>query len=102
MTCRHIVVFAQGPVHASWLAEDIPSGPRSPRTRLSSKAAYGPAPIIGPNLTPAGSPDIALLAWWRDELTAELALRRKAHREVCSVMADLREATNALLAMGEP
>ncbi len=41
------------------------------------------------------------LAHRRAELIRELAQRRKAHRATCSVTADLREATHALLAMGE-
>jgi len=100
MTCSHIAAFAHGPVRASWLVEDIPCGPRLPRTRWSSEAVSGPALTTGPNLTPVGLPDIALLAWHREELATELAQRRKAHKPTCSVLSDLREATNAILAMG--
>jgi hypothetical protein len=46
-------------------------------------------------------PDIALLAWHREELAMELAQRRKAHKPTCSVMADLQGAVNAILAMGD-
>jgi hypothetical protein len=100
MTCTHIAAFARGPVRASWLAEDTPCGPRLPRTRSSSGAAYGPALITGPNLTPVGLPDIALLAWHREELATELAHLRRKHRSTSAVMADLQGATHAILAMG--
>ena len=100
MTCTHIAAFAHGPVRASWLVADTPPGPRSPRTRWSSGAASGPALTTGPSLTPVGLPDIALLAWHREELATELARRRKAHKPTCSVISDLREATHAILALG--
>ena len=100
MTCTHIAAFAHGPVRASWLVEDTPCGPRLPRTRSYSKAAYGPALTTGPNLTPVGLPDIALLAWHRDQLAAELAEKRRKHRATSAVLSDLQGATHAILAMG--
>ena len=42
-----------------------------------------------------------LLSWHRTLLIRELAQRRKAHKATCLVIRDLREATTAILAMGQ-
>lgn len=108
MTCRDTVWFAQGPVRASWLAEDIPLGPRSPRIRSSSQAAYGLVPTTGQSLMPAGLPGMEIRQWLheqhllalRDALISTTAKLRREHRASCLAMEQLRAVTNECLAMG--
>lgn len=110
MTCTHFASFAQGPVRASWLVADIPPGPRSPRTRWSSEAASGLAPITPKNWTHVGSLDIetrqafheAHLMGRRDALASTLAKLRadKRHSGALICEAELRAVTHELLAQG--
>lgn len=108
MTCTHFASFAQGPVRASWLAEDIPCGPRSRRIGWPSEGRSGLAPITPTNWTDVGSLDIetrqafheAHLLARKEALVSTLAKLRREHKATCSVMADLKAVTLALLAQG--
>jgi hypothetical protein len=107
--CQVIVSFARGPVRASWLLEDIPPGPRSPRIHCSRAEASGPVKTIGENSTPAGLPvmdrqafDAALLLARREALIATARhLRNQRRSRLASICeAELRAVVNACLAMG--
>ena len=110
MTCTHYASFARGPVRASWLAEDIPCGPRSPRIRSRSEAVSGAVPITSSNLTPDGlratearqAFQEALLQARRLALitTARHLRNQMRTREASLATDELRAVTNAILAQG--
>ena len=108
--CLVSVAFVRGPVRASWLLEDIPPGPRSPRIHLSRAEVSGPAKNIGANLTPVGLPvmdrqafDEALLLARREALiaTARHLRDQRRSRDASICEAELRAVVNACLAMGD-
>jgi len=103
MTCATVLIAVCVPVPACGFPQVSASkpGPRSPRTRSFSQGLSGPVTHTATSWTDDSLPDIELLAWHRDQLIRKLAQRRKAHRPTCSVIDDLRQVTNAILAMGE-
>jgi hypothetical protein len=101
MTCSTVLIAVCVPVPAFGfpLVSASKPGPRSRRTRSFSQGLSGPVTRTETNWTNDSLSDIELLAWHQDQLVAELAKRRKAHKATCSVLADLQGVVNAILAM---
>ena len=112
MKCLVSVSYAPDQGRASWLHEDIPCGPRQPRTHSPRAGVCGLAKSTGESWTNVGSLGIetrqafqeALLLARREALASTAKHLRNQMRcsEASSVTEELRAVTNDILAQGSP